>query len=357
MLGAAVSIIGAVLQASSFSLGQLIVGRLVSGFGLGALTATAPNWQTECSKSVHRGKAVLMLGTFNGVGLSIASWVNFGMSYAAGNVAWRFPLALPALWSTIIIVILAAFDLPESPRWLVKKGRIQEARVVLSLLFDTTPDAPEISFDIQEMEMSLAMAGEARFLDIFRNGPGRLFHRTCLAASGQVFQQMNGINALAYYMATIFQEYLGLSGEIASILAAVSFMWLAVCAPMGVLTVDTFGRRKLMLFGAMGMGLCMALIAGCLSQPANRAAIIATATFMFLFYLFFATGFFGITFLYAAEVAPLSHRVPITSISTGCAWLFNFVVAEVTPVGLASINWKYYIVYACINLFLIFPSE
>jgi hypothetical protein len=272
-------------------------------------------------------------------------------------VAWRFPLALPALWSIIIIVVLAAFNLPESPRWLVKKGRVQEARRVLSLLFNAPPDAPAISFDIQEMEMSLAVGGEARFLDIFRNGPRRLFHRTCLAAFCQVFQQMNGINALASYMATLFQEYLGLSGELAGILSAVSFIWMAICAPVGVLTVDRFGRRKLMLFGAAGMGVCMALIAGCLSQPANFSAIVATATFMFLFYLFFSSGFLGITFLYAVEVAPLSHRVPITSISTGCVWLFTFVVAEVTPVGLASINWKYYIIYASINLLLIFPSE
>jgi MFS family permease len=233
-----------------------------------------------------------MEGTFIGACLAVSSWVNFGISYASGDVAWRFPLALSALWAIIIIVVLATFNLPESPRWLVKKGHIEEARNVLSVLSETPPDSAEVSSDIQEMEASLAMAGEARFLDIFQNGPRRLFHRTCLAAAGQVIQQMNGINALAYYMATLFEEYLGLSGEIASILAAVSFMWLGLCAPIGVLTVDRVGRRKLMLLGSIGVGICMAVVAGCLSQPANRGAMIATATFMFLFYLFFGAGFF-----------------------------------------------------------------
>lgn len=67
--------------------------------------------------------------------------------------------------------------------------------------------------------------------------------------------------------------------------------------------------------------------------------------------------FLGLTFLYASEVAPLSVRVPITSISTGTAWLFNFMVAEVTPVGFANIGSKFYIVWAVLNLALIFPCK
>lgn len=100
----------------------------------------------------------------------------------------------------------------------------------------------------------------------------------------------------------------------------------------------------------------MAIIAGGSSQPNNMGAIGAAATFIFLFSLFFPTGFLGLTFLYAAEVSPLSHRVPITAISTGSAWLFNFVVAEITPVGFSTIGWRYPIVYSAINFFLIVPS-
>lgn len=73
MLGAAINIIGAILQSSSYSLGQLIVGRLVSGLGFGALTATAPNWQSECSKAHHRGSVVLLEGLFISAGLATAA--------------------------------------------------------------------------------------------------------------------------------------------------------------------------------------------------------------------------------------------------------------------------------------------
>lgn len=95
-----------------------------------------------------------------------------------------------------------------------------------------------------------------------------------------------------------------------------------------------------MLFASAGMGTCMAIVAGTSSQPANKAAVGVAGAFIFMFSLFFPTGFLGLTFLYASEISPLSLRVPITSLSTGSAWLFNFLVAEITPVGFATIGWR-----------------
>lgn len=166
-----------------------------------------------------------------------------------------------------------------------------------------------------------------------------------------------GINALAFYVTTIFEQYLGLSGVNARILGASVFTFQTVCSPIGVLTVDRFGRRKLMMFAAIGMGSCMAIVAGTSSQPHNESSVAAAGAFIFLFSLFFPIGFLGLTFLYASEISPLSVRVPITSMSTGSAWLFNFLVAEITPVGFATLGWRYYIIWACINFFLILPCE
>ncbi|TGO51387.1 hypothetical protein BCON_0162g00090 [Botryotinia convoluta] len=354
MLGAAINIIGAILQSSSYSLGQLIVGRLVSGLGFGALTATAPNWQSECSKAHHRGSVVLLEGLFISAGLATAAWVNFGMSRLSGGVTWRFPLALSMVWS--IVVLITTPHMPESPRWLVKKGRTDEAREVVSALDDKPIDSAQVQADIAEIEEGLAITGNGSFRDIFCMGDERLFHRACLAVCGQMFQQMSGINALAFYQATIFETGLGLSAQTSRVLSASVFTWQTFCSPIGVLTVDRFGRRKLMMFAAFGMGSCMAIIAGTSSQITNTSCVIVAAVFIFMFSLFFPTGFLGLTFLYASEVAPLSVRVPITAMSTGSAWIFNFIVAEITPVGFATIGWRYYIIYACINLFLILPG-
>lgn len=166
-----------------------------------------------------------------------------------------------------------------------------------------------------------------------------------------------GINALAFYLATIFHTYLGLTGFQAGIVAASTFTFQMVCSPIGVLTVDRFGRRKLMMISAFGMGACMAIVAGTTSQTNNKAASGVAGAMIFLFSLFFPVGFLGMTFLYASEIAPNTVRVQITSLSTATAWVFNFMVALVTPVGFATIGWRYFIVWACMNWFLLLPCK
>lgn len=315
IFGALINTVGAVIQSTSFSLPQLIVGRLVSGYGFGHITATAPNWQAECSGAVHRGAAVMLEGLFISLGLSVGGWTNLGMSFHHGSVTWRFPMALSGVFSIVIMITTPV--LPESPRWLAKKGKVDRAKQVLSELMDSDTASNDVQDAIGEIETSLALAGEARVTDIFKNGPLRLFHRMCLACAAQCFQQMSGINALHFYQAKIFEDYLGQTPTTAKIIAASVFTWQTICSPIGVLTVDRFGRRKLMIVSSIGMGVCMAVIAGGSSQAGNQAAVGTAAAFIFLFSVFFPTGFLGLTFLYAAEISPLSHRVPITAMSTG----------------------------------------
>ena len=190
-LGALIDVIGAILQASSFSLGQLIVGRLVTGIGFGALSATAPNWQSECSRAGHRGAAVVLESLFISLGLAISEWLNVGMSRTSGGVSWRFSLALGAFWALIVIFMVQM--LPESPRWLIKHGRVDEAREVFAALEDVPLDSEQVQLDVEEIEDSLRITGQGKFKDILHNGELRLFHRTVLAAAGQMFQQMSGM--------------------------------------------------------------------------------------------------------------------------------------------------------------------
>lgn len=320
-LGAAVDILGSILQASSFSLPQLVIGRFVTGLGLGALSATAPNWQSECSQSNHRGAAVVLESLFISAGLALSAWFNLGMGFVQGSVSWRLPLAMSALWATIVLVVVGF--LPESPRWLLLMGRSAEAIEVLAALEDTHTDDPLVRASVAEIARSIELSGQGRLMDVFKNGELRLFNRACLACSGQMFQQLTGINAIAFYQTTIFKQYLGLPSTTARILTASLFTFQTLCSPIGVLTVDRFGRRKLMLISACGMGSCMAIVAGTASQAPNVTCVSVASAFLFLFSLFFPVGFLGLTFLYASEISPLMVRVPITALSTGSAWLFK----------------------------------
>lgn len=114
MIGSILLIVGSILLASSYSLGQLIAGRIVLGLGFGMLSATVPVWQSESSPAEHRGALVVLEGLFASIGLALSQWVDFGLYFARGSVSWRFPLALPIVFAAIILVATAF--VPDSPR-------------------------------------------------------------------------------------------------------------------------------------------------------------------------------------------------------------------------------------------------
>ncbi|KAK5654727.1 hypothetical protein OQA88_7052 [Cercophora sp. LCS_1] len=354
VLGAALNVVGSILQCTAFGVPQLAIGRLVTGFGFGHITATAPNLQAELCQAEHRGAAVLLEGVFISLGLALAAWIDLAMSYTPSSVSWRLPLGLSILLAAIVMITTPL--MPESPRWLVKKGRLTDARLVISALQNTDKDSVEVVNAIQDVSDSLAVTSQGKFTDIWSNSSSqRLLHRTVLACLLQVFHQISGVNALALYQAVIFQERLGLSGVNSRILAGAVFTFQFLLSPTGVFTVDRFGRRKLMMFSAIGMGICLSTMAGTMAVSHSMAATAIAITAIFMFSFFFPIGFLGIPFLYAAELAPLSHRVYITSMSTATAWLLNFAIAEVTPMAFASLGYRYAIVYAVANFFVILP--
>ncbi|KAJ5818958.1 general substrate transporter [Penicillium riverlandense] len=371
-----ISIIGAVLMAISFSMAQFIVARLVLGyvsshfqpgplscgspasfafslikisrFGTGGYVATVPVWQAEISKATKRGAHVVTDGIFIGAGIAISLWIDFGFYFVKGNsVSWRFPLALQILLSLMVMIFIMIF--PESPRWLVKKGRVPEARQILAALADDEPMSSQITDEIRDIETSLALSGSGSFKDLTKMGEQRLFHRTVLAALGQTFQQICGINLITIYATTIFQQYLGLDALQSRILAASMVLTQPLGGFLAFFTIDRLGRRPLMLWSAGGMAASMAILAGTTSVPSNTGAVIVAVVFLFVFEFIFTVGYSGLTFLYATEVAPLQLRAAISAVSTGAVWIFNFLLAEVTPVGFDSIQWRYYIIFAVIN--------
>lgn len=131
---------------------------------------------------------MLLESVFISCGLAISAWLNLGMSFTTGSVSWRFPLALSAFWALIVLVTVTT--MPESPRWLLKKGRSQEAREVLCALEGVPDDDPLIEAEVNEICESIEITGQGRFRDVFTNGELRLFNRACLACAGQMFQQM-----------------------------------------------------------------------------------------------------------------------------------------------------------------------
>lgn len=114
-LGSSIMIVGAVLQASAFSLGQLIAGRVITGFGNGMNTSTVPTWASETSKSHKRGKMVMLEGSMITGGIALSYWLDFAFSFLEpSSVSWRFPIAFQIVPAILLLAFI--LELPESPR-------------------------------------------------------------------------------------------------------------------------------------------------------------------------------------------------------------------------------------------------
>jgi MFS family permease len=161
---------------------------------------------------------------------------------------------------------------------------------------------------------------------------------------------------ITYYAATLFHSRIGLSGFLSRLLAACNGTEYFLASWIAVFTIEKFGRRKLMLFGAAGQAASMAILAAstanAVGDQKTKYGIVA-AVFLFVFNSFFAIGWLGMTWLYPAEITPLAIRAPANAISTTANWIFNFMVVMVTPPAFASIGYNTYTVFACINAFMV----
>lgn len=198
MSGAFAQVIGAVLNASAYSLTQLVVSRLVVGIGTGALLATIPLWLSEISPASKRGAHVATKGIFSGLGCAMALFLDFGLSFKDSSMAWRLPAAFPVILSVAVFVFI--IFLPESPRWLIRRGRISEAQETLATLENRALDDREIEMRIEEMQASFSLAGNQKALaQLFSMGPQRTSHRAFLAMAAMTFLQLTGATVTTFY--------------------------------------------------------------------------------------------------------------------------------------------------------------
>ncbi|KAF4312614.1 Sugar/inositol transporter [Botryosphaeria dothidea] len=356
LLGTSIMAVGVLIQTISYSLAQMFVGRIILGLGNGINTATAPIWQTETAQLKWRGKLVILEMWMNIAGFCLVNWINYGLSFRGGSVAWRFPLAFQFFF--IFILWATVPWLPESPRWLIANDHKEEAQFILACLEAKQTDDPYVITQMHTIEYSVQYEREhaTRWRELVRGrniGSTKTVRRLLLGAGTQFMQQFEGINIMSYYLPTVLIESVGLSNSMARLLTACNassyFVFSGVAVPM----VERWGRRGLMLLSTAGQFLSFLVITILLyfseNSPNGGTFGKASIAFFFLYYIAFGMGMLGVPWLFPTEVNSLPMRTKGAAVATATNWITNFVIVEITPIGIQNLGWRFWIVWTVFN--------
>ncbi|CAO2656677.1 Nn.00g054800.m01.CDS01 [Neocucurbitaria sp. VM-36] len=343
-------VIGGALQASSFSLAQMIIGRVIAGVGIGLNSATIPMWQSETSKPEHRGKLIALQLVLVIFGIDLTQWVNLGMTYIPGNdVSWRFPVAFQCFLALLAMLLL--WFMPESPRWLCYRGRQEEAQEIWARLQNTTRDDPKVHAEINLILDTINHEQEARpitWREVFAGGEQQDLRRILLGAGTSLMQQLGGINVVVYYLPVIFTQSFGFSPRLALILSAVDFLSLCFWGLMISFVIDRVGRKNLMLYGALGQSFCFAMAAiglGIGTMTMNGVAV----AFIFMYHVCFGLSFLSIPFMYPSEINSQRMRNTGNAVAMMTNWVGVYIIVSITPPAITNIGWRFYIIFAVLN--------
>ncbi|KAJ5628667.1 hypothetical protein N7490_010895 [Penicillium lividum] len=339
------------------ALAQLVVCRILLGIGMGLKEVTVPVYSAENAPTNIRGGLVMSWQVWTAFGIFLGTCANLAVANT-GKFSWR--LQLGSAFIPAVPLIFGVWFCPESPRWLIIKGRHRAAYESLLRLRNSPLQAAR---DLYMIHSQLAMERDmlegsgyaktdsmlVRFKEIFT--VPRLRRATQASGIVMIAQQMCGINIIAFYSSTIFQ--LAGANNIEALLASFGFGLINfVFAWPAVWSIDRFGRRGLLLFTFPNM--CWTLLAAgcCFWIPkSNKAHIGLVAFFIYLFDVFYSPGEGPVPFAYSAEVFPQSHR------EIGMAWAVatnNFwasVLSLTFPYMLRSLTAQgAFGFYACLNL-------
>lgn len=302
---------------------EFVLYRILGGLGVGIASMTSPIYIAEISPARLRGRMVSLNQFAIVFGMLVVYFVNYYISGQGDETwiktyGWRWMFgseAVPAL-----VLLAALFFVPESPRFLCRKGRVEKARAILARIDGQDHADREIT------EIQAALRHEnGGFRELLRPGlRGVLF----LGISLAVLQQITGINVFLYYAPDIFRAVAGTGTDVALlqtlVVGAVNLLFTLVA----VLTVDRIGRRPLMIAGAAGMGVSLLAIGAASSAQAIGGWLLL---FVLGYIASFALAVGPVTWVILSEIFPNQLRGRALGIATFFLWIANFIVSQTFP--------------------------
>ncbi|CAA7268957.1 unnamed protein product [Cyclocybe aegerita] len=359
ILGCFVYVAGCVVQTAttvnnqSQALGLIVSGRLLAGFGVGHVSATIIMYMSEICPRKVRGALVAGYQFCITVGILLAACVVYATQDREDTGQYRIPIAIQFAWGLILGVGL--FFLPESPRYYVKRNNHEAARLSLSKLRGQPTDSEYIESELAEIIANAeyekkVMPNTTYFGTWAQCFSGSVWEaksnlrRTILGTSLQMMQQWTGVNFIFYYSTPFLQSTGAISN---TFLISLIFTLINVLStPISFWTIERFGRRPLLIWGALGMLICQFIVAivgdtvgfnhthlnDAGDQIAdNIAAVNAQIAFICFFIFFFASTWGPGAWVVIGEIFPIPIRSRGVGLSTASNWLWNTIIAVITP--------------------------
>lgn len=322
-------------------LGLIYGGRVLAGIGVGAASNLSPIFCSEISPPAIRGRLVGLYELAWQIGGLVGFWINYGVNttMAPSHSQWIIPFAVQLIPAGMLMI--GCFLIKESPRWLFQRGKREQAIKNLCWLRNLPEDhvymqeeIAAINYAIDQQASTMGMGFWQPFKVVINNR--RVLYRFLLGGSLFMFQNGTGINAINYYSPTVFKS-IGITGTNTSLLTTgvfgvvktvITFVWL-------LYLIDHFGRRALLMWGAILGGLCMWYIGGYIavadprSKSAEDASLssggISAMVFFYLWTAFYTPSWNGTPWVLNSEMFDQNVRTLAQAFAAANNWFWNFV--------------------------------
>ncbi|RDW61615.1 hypothetical protein BP5796_11507 [Coleophoma crateriformis] len=343
IMGCAIFCVGGVLETASTGVALMAAGRTVAGLGVGFISAIIILYMSEIAPKKVRGALVAGYQFCVTIGIVIANCVVYATQNRDDTGSYRIPIAVQFLWALILGTGL--FILPESPRYFVKKGRLEAAAKALASVRGQPVESDYIQDELAEIianhEYECSVIPQTSYVGGWLNCfSGSIMkgnsncRRTVVGILLQMMQQLTGVNFI-FYFGTVFFKSLGTISN-SFLISLITSLVNCLSTPISFYTIEKFGRRALLIWGAVGMVVAQ-IIVGVVGDTAgktsnnNKSATSSMIAFICIYIAMFATTWGPGAWVVIGEIFPLPIRSRGIGLSTASNWLWNCIIGVITP--------------------------
>nr|XP_018263395.1 glucose transporter [Kwoniella dejecticola CBS 10117]OBR85553.1 glucose transporter [Kwoniella dejecticola CBS 10117] len=358
-----VFILGGILQTAAPNKESMLAGRFFAGVAIGMLV---PDLLIFTAHPAARGMLTATFQLFIGIGAIIAGWIGYGVAqtHPLSPIAWRLPLGFQM--APAVPLLFLTFLLPESPRWLMIRGRESEALRVLARLRargDENDQFVQEEFESMKVKVEEEAATNQSWALIF--GDKTNLRKVLYGIILQFSVQMTGVSAIQYYAPSVYKS-VGFSAHTSLLINSLNNVNGLLGEVACVLLIDKVGRRFPLIAGNTLSGICFAIATGLARKFAtgggSRGEGIGFVAVLFVYNFVFSACIGPLSWIYPVEIMNTAIRAKATAMTSMAAWIANFMIGQVSKTAFDNLQWRYYLVFTvcsftnALTFYMLFPE-